>query len=62
MKQYKIPKEPKYSITAFTKGGEEFVRLKINPNKRHSGNNTIIGWNIYRDGVLDKILYKQIKN
>lgn len=52
----KTPKQPEYRITAFTAGGEEVVRLKINPNKRHSVSNTIIGWKIYKDGGVNQIL------
>lgn len=68
MRQYKIPKEPTYTYTIteltrpLTRHGEEFQRLKINPNKRHSAKNTIIGWNIYKDGVLEKILYQKIED
>ena len=56
MTKYKIPRKSLYSVTALTRGGEEQVRLKINPNKRHSSNNTIIGWNIYKDGAFYQTL------
>lgn len=46
-----------YSVTSLTKGGEETTRLKIDPKKRHSKNNTIIGWNIYKNEILTTTLY-----
>ncbi len=41
-----------------TKGGEELKRDKINPNKRHSKNNTIIAWNVYEGGKYKMTLWK----
>ena len=45
-------------ITAFTRGGEEPKRTKLNPNKRHSKNNTIIGWSVYESGKYKATLWK----
>jgi hypothetical protein len=45
-------------ITAFTNGGEETKREKIDPKKRHSKNNTIIGWNVYENGKYKATLWK----
>jgi len=36
-----------FVLTPITDGGEGKPITKINPNKRHSKNNTIIGWNLY---------------
>lgn len=47
-----------YEVTAITKLGEEKQRTKINQTKRHSPGNTIIGFNIYKNGVLEKTIYK----
>lgn len=48
----------KYTVTALTKGGEEKIRTKIDPNKRHSKNNTIVGWNVYENEILKTTLYQ----
>ena len=55
----KLPKKSEYRITVFTKDGEELVQLKINPKKRHSAKNTIVGWNIYKDGLLHQIFSEE---
>ena len=44
-------KQKKVIVAAITKGGEQAQPLKINPNKRHSKNNTIIGWSVYENGI-----------
>jgi len=46
-------------IIAFTKCGEEPKRTKINPNKRHSKNNTIIGWILYANGKYNHTFWKK---
>ncbi len=48
----------KYTVTALTRGGEEIMRTKIDPNKRHSKNNTIVGWNVYENEMLKTTLYQ----
>lgn len=47
-----------YVITAITYGGETIPAVKVNPKKRHSRNNTIIGWNVYQKGIYKHTLYK----
>lgn len=47
-----------YEITAITKGGETLPADKVNTKKRHSKNNTIIGWNLYQNGIYKKTMYK----
>lgn len=57
MKKPKVPVN-RYEITAITKGGEAVVAQKVNPKRRHSANNTIIGWNVYENGCYKHTLYK----
>jgi hypothetical protein len=52
-----VPSRKGYFICPLTKRGEGLVQMKINPEKRHSVNNTIIGWNIYKDGKYEYILF-----
>lgn len=47
-----------YEITAITKGGETIPAVKVNPKKRHSKNNTIIRWNVYKNGAYKLCLLK----
>lgn len=59
-KRYKerLQENDSYAVSVITKGGEQVIRFKIDHNKRHSKNNTIIGWNIYRNKILVTTLYK----
>ena len=47
------------NIAPFSFGGEQIYTGKINPKKRHSKNNTIIGWNIYKHGKLIRTILRK---
>lgn len=39
-------------VTLVTKGGETLPIMKVNTNKRHSVNNTVRAFNVYKDDLF----------
>lgn len=47
-------------ITLVTKGGESIPITKVNPNKRHSKNNTVLMFAVYENEVQKELLARDI--